>query len=417
VDVVDVANLQRTLAATPVADVTDRANLQAQINQAKVQLATDQLAEANAQEDATVQSGALVAGAKAKLDDADRTLKTEAVGTAAYYQTLLEIRDDKVALAEAEAQSSQLAAAATTNPLDILGEARVVLNGAVAKLAADRRSGASTDTINTDLAAVSDATAQVIKDQVAIANAAQTAAVFPGDPLGTAQANLVNAQRSLAADLVGTQQYYQDLATLKQAQYALAQATVQAQFVQSELGIDLTNPVAVAQAQATEAANALKAAQAAGAPSSVTGPLQVTADQAAANAQKTAFEQQLSDAQINFQLGRTSGAAYLNYLESQHDLLSNIKDKTRQQIDELNDVDQAILAANNQLEGQFNIGNISVPTVFQVRSAVANGGIGSTDNSVTTVTINISGADSGQITQITQALNTNPKAVVQTRKV
>lgn len=86
------------------------------------------------------------------------------------------------------------------------------------------------------------------------------------------------------------------------------------------------------------------------------------------------FQQRLSDAQTNYELGRSSFGAYMKYLDSEHDRLTKIKHKNRQQQDELNDIDRAIKGLNDQMQGQFNLGDIKLPTVYQARRAAGGDG-------------------------------------------
>jgi hypothetical protein len=128
-----------------------------------------------------------------------------------------------------------------------------------------------------------------------------------------------------------------------------------------------------------------------GALSDVTNKDQVTLRQAQSDAEKQAFSQQFSDAQTNYQLQRLSLGAYLSYLNSQHDYLTHVQHKSRQQIDELNQVDQALQSLAQQMQGQFNLGAIRMPSVYEVRRAVASGAY---SNAITNnVTIQIAGTD------------------------
>lgn len=209
-----------------------------------------------------------------------------------------------------------------------------------------------------------------------LANAKLEAGVFPGSALEAASAKLKEAKNTIALDEKGTQQYYTDLAALHQAQIDLANAQIDASDVARQLTIDITNPVLVAQDAVAKAQDKLKSDLKNKAPKDVIRSDTLAVDQAQNAAQKAAFEQQLQDAQTNYELGRTSFSAYLSYLESQHNALVAVKSRTRQQTDELNEVDSAIHSLLSNMAGsQFNLGDIKTPTVYQARRLAALNGI------------------------------------------
>jgi len=188
-----------------------------------------------------------------------------------------------------------------------------------------------------------------------------------GGQLAQARVTLLNAAEALRATHKGTTAYYQALASYYQAQQGLQDAIVNAGKVAAQAHSDLTNPVAQAKIDlqtAIRKQNADKRAH--------RGPDVIAQDyvdtQNARNALEAAsFQQRLSDVQTADQLGRISHQAYLKYLQHEHDRLSAIAHRTRQQQDELNQVDQLIQQANQQLQGQFNLGDIKLPTVYEVR--------------------------------------------------
>jgi hypothetical protein len=69
-------------------------------------------------------------------------------------------------------------------------------------------------------------------------------------------------------------------------------------------------------------------------------------------------------------LGDVSHAAYIRYLQREHDRLSAIKNRTRQQTEQLQEIDLAMKAATETMQGQFNLGDIKVPTPYEARRAV-----------------------------------------------
>ena len=222
-------------------------------------------------------------------------------------------------------------------------------------------------------------------DQIEEARLASLA--IPGDPLSAAATSLRVAQYKMS-EPKNAVEYWTALKSLHDAQYAYAQAQLVATNDADLLGIDLTDPLATAKEKVREASRVLSLDRGRGALADVTNKDELALKQAKNSAEKTAFEQQFSDQQTNYNLQRESLSAYLSYLRSQHDYLTNVHNKTRQQVDELNQVDQALKSLGDSLQGQFNLGQIKVPTPYEARRIEAGGG-----QSTTNVQITISGAD------------------------
>lgn len=213
---------------------------------------------------------------------------------------------------------------------------------------------------------------------------------IPGDPLSAAATNLAVARYKMS-EPKNAEQYWQAVKALHQAQYDYAKAQLAAADDANLLAIDMTDPVAMAREKVTAAAAQLAMDRNRGALYDVTNKDQVALRQAQNDAEKQAFSQQFSDAQTNYQLQRISLGAYLSYLNSQHDYLTSVQHKSRQQIDELNQVDQALQSLAQQMQGQFNLGAITMPSVYEVRRAVVSGAY---SNAITNnVTIQIAGTD------------------------
>ena len=195
------------------------------------------------------------------------------------------------------------------------------------------------------------------------------ASVAVGDNVAAAQVALRNAEDERDSTLKGTDAYYAALAKVAQARKSVADALLERHRIAGLLSIDLTDPVAQAQAEVRAAREALAAAK---------GPddkakAQLDLRNAQNSAEAAAFSQRLSDIQTADELGRISHQAYLQYLQNEHNRLSAIAHRTRQQQDELDQVDKLIKAANDSLSGQFNLGDIKLPTVYQVRRAIQAG--------------------------------------------
>lgn len=195
------------------------------------------------------------------------------------------------------------------------------------------------------------------------------ASVAVGDNVAAAQVALRNAEDERDSTLRGTDAYYAALTKVAQARKSVADALLERHRIAGLLSIDLTDPVAQAQAEVRAAREALAAAK---------GPddkakAQLDLRNAQNSAEAAAFSQRLSDIQTADELGRISHQAYLQYLQNEHNRLSAIAHRTRQQQDELDQVDKLIKAANDSLSGQFNLGDIKLPTVYQVRRAIQAG--------------------------------------------
>jgi hypothetical protein len=236
------------------------------------------------------------------------------------------------------------------------------------------------------------------------------AAATPADSqLGAARNAVADAAEQLGLYEKGSIEYNRALATYNKAQVDLAATLRQHNGELRTLGIDITDPVA-------QAAEALRAAQEA-VRDAKSPDAKVAAQnderRAQANLEAAAFQQRMSDVQIADQLGRISHAQYLQYLQSEHDRLSSINDRTRQQQDQLDQVDLALKAAADELSGQFNIGDIKIPTVYEVRRSIAAQNMGSgggvVDNSQTTLQIN--GADFGRVVEYINSVLGGPAQV------
>lgn len=236
-----------------------------------------------------------------------------------------------------------------------------------------------------DQAAKAGPTAQAIEE------ARIASQVTPADPLSQANVSLRLAQYKLktAPDPVA---YYTALKDLHQAQYDLAKVELDQANASDISGIDITDPVAQARQKVRAAQRQLSFDQSRGASSAVTQVDANSLRQASSDAQKASFDQQFGDYQTNYDLNRISLTSYLSYLNSQHDYLSSVGNKTRQQVDELNQVDRALKGLSDQLQGQFNLGDIKVPTPYEVRRALTAGSAANS-GSTSYVTITVNGAD------------------------
>jgi hypothetical protein len=252
--------------------------------------------------------------------------------------------------------------------------------------------------------------------QIAAAKAIAEAARRGGDIL-QAQAQLQSAKADLAAAEKGTVAYYQALAGVYEAQQALA-AAIRAYKVNQFLARnDTTDPVIQARAQLIAARKQLAADQARGAGADLILQDKLDVRTEEANVQAAKFQQWFSDLQTAENLERITHAAYIRHLENRRNRLQAIKHRTRQEQEELDQVEGALKEAQRALSGQFNIGDIKIPTPYEVRRYIEQTSQNAKDAAVqrstadlaanasqggnTTVNrITIDGADTAQIERI-----------------
>jgi hypothetical protein len=236
--------------------------------------------------------------------------------------------------------------------------------------------------------AVTDAEYQLAQAHVQVGEAAAQAGTYPGSQISQAAAQINVARQQLQAAVAGTAEYYNALGQLHQAQIAYGNAVLADQANVELLGGDITDPVFRARATLDAARRQLGADRRRGAPSDVLHSDELAVKQDAAAAEQAAFQQRMNDAEVAHNLGQMSDAAYMRFLEGQLAYLEKIKHRTRQQTEELQSVEQALKDANQQLSGQFNIGEIMAPTVYAARALAAGRQQGVTTTQHVEITIN-----------------------------
>lgn len=260
------------------------------------------------------------------------------------------------------------AARAKIDPRNSAALARAAVQDAGRRLSFARQQG-DQKSIDDALVALAEARQQERSVLLGTRAAKRLSGAQIGDSVAAAQVALKNAEDERRQALKGSEAYYAALVKVAQARKGVTDALLERRRVADLLNIDLTDPVAQAQAELRAAREALAKSQ--GKDDRQKAQLDVRNAQNAAEA--AAFNQRLSDAQTADELGRISHQAYLQYLRNEHDRLSSIANRTRQQQDQLDQIDKLIKAANESLSGQFNLGNIKVPTVYQVRRAIQAG--------------------------------------------
>jgi hypothetical protein len=235
---------------------------------------------------------------------------------------------------------------------------------------------------------------------------ASATAARRGGGIADARAAIAGAAASLHAAARGTAEWYQALASYYQGQQSMRDAVLAYRNNLALLRGDSTDPVEQARDAMRAATRKLRQDRRRGAGKDVRAEDRV-AEQDSRNAlERAKFDQRFSDMQTNEDLGRISFAKYMDYLDHEHDRLTRIKHRTRQQQDELDQVDKAMKDALNSMDSQFNLGDINTRgLVYQVRRFKAEAGAqapsaaaGNTTHQ--TVSISINGADTAKVKTI-----------------
>lgn len=410
-------------------DATGRAKLQRQIVEAQQKLDADNVNVANAQRSASVASYDTMGQARVAVQNARASLSTTRRNTQEYYDAQKALQDALFQQAQADVANQNSILEASVRPGDALAAAK-------AKAQEAHNTASLYDVGTPERRDADTAAAQADYDahqaQIAQDIAQRNAGVFAGDGLGQARVDVANAKETLDGAAKDSQAFFEAQKAYMDSLYALAQAEVDAAANARNLTIDLTDPVQTAQADLQTARAKLEAAQQANAPTSVTDPLRAAVEQSQSAADQAAFQQQLSDTQTAEKLGRISHAAYLSYLQSQHDRLTQqvgamktTDNGYRQAVDQLNNIDELIQEAKQSLNQQFNLNNVQLPTAYEVRRAV---GVDAqqirsqvVDYSSTNGTVIINGADFQQVKDyINSTLGTtavNVSSVTSSRRI
>jgi hypothetical protein len=337
------------------------------------------------------------AAVKAQADDINKydksgKLTSRAAGeNAAVISTRQKLRDDTRSRNDARAL-------AKINPQDDIALAERAVRADQSAVDGDYK---NTEKFYTDSQKLAQDRQALNQLRIAKANALLDSNTRQGDPLASASSALQQAKNTLSGDEVKNAKYYQDLAAVHAAELAYAQAVEDHARVVAELAGDTTDPVEQARIDLQTATRKLNDDK-----KNKTGDLaqdQLNKETAAQALQKAQFEQNLSNQQTAYQLHEESADQYLSFLKSQDSSirkqLAGMKkgqEGYQQLVDELNTIDTAIQGMNDQLEGQFNLGSIKLPTVYEVRRAEAQGATAASSsvaNAVTTNNITINGAD------------------------
>jgi len=372
-------------------------DLVTQLNAAERKQINDQLDTAAAFTIAAVDPRDSIGVLFAQLAASNAKLQSDRPGTKAYADDYLKSVQLVQQIIQGQIGLANDVAVSRIDPRNNIALDQQAVTNDKTRLANDKP---GTDQYALDLAKLRNDRQKEAEDLLAQAQAERTASARPGNSLAAAQAAIANARENIDLDLKGSTKYWQDMATLQAAKMELANQELEHANTLAQLSSDTTDPVAQALLAVKAAQNKLAADQA-----NKTGDLdqdRLNIENAQQAAQKAAFDQQLQAQQTAYGLHEESGAQYLAFLNSQdaslRKQLSGMKkgqEGYQQLVDELNTVDQAIQDANQQLQGQFNLGDIKLPTVYDVRRQVAANQAGQAVDAsqVHNVNVTINGAD------------------------
>jgi hypothetical protein len=306
----------------------------------------------------------------------------------------------------AEIEAARLAAMAAGRN-DQLAQARAAVQVAQAnvnKIANDPKQG--TDSVAYwnavgQLNQAEERVRQIISDRgVAIA---QLAAARTGGGIANAQGAIAAARAALSRTAAGTVERTQAMIQLVNAQNQMDQAMFAYQRNLDLLHGDNTDPVEQGADALRDIRRRLADARRRGAKDDI-AELEVQERKQIGDNQITALNQRLKLAEHNKNMGRLSHQAYLSMIQAEMNRLKITGLKTEQQREAYRDLESRQKALADELQGQFNLGDIRLPTVYQARRAALGGGYqmpgGNRNVSTQTNNIQIDGADIATIKRI-----------------
>lgn len=301
------------------------------------------------------------------VKSAQEDVALELEGTSAYWEAIRELREAQQSQAELEAEMASAQRRANIDPRATVDNAKADLADARDELALAHPGDPEYYELQREVAEAELDVAEARRER---ASAARQANVFPGASLAKAEADLADAKAELDAAKPNEQGYYEALAEYRQAQWDLSEAAAERSAERRKLGLDITDDVVMAREELAQARERLQRLRAAGAPQELLDEQRNAVRDSEAQAEQAAFQQRMRDARVAEELGRMSHQAYISFLNSEAERLRSIADRTRQQQEMLDEVDQALQQAGSQMEDQFNLGDIDIPTPFEVRRAM-----------------------------------------------
>lgn len=329
------------------------------------------------------QAGQINVGSVREADVVGKTRKAEEEAQRAVNQarrlgaddgTIAELEDalERARNARIEAydkQADQILLASKA-PKDEIGRVQAGVEIAVRNLQRARNAGADAGTIaelEAELRVAQEARDDAVRESQFAMNLAR---IDPRNSLARAQ-EVTRQARARLAELQrqgATGKALADaMAALNEATIAEAEAALASRAVRRRGNIDVTDPVAEARAARQDAEDALATSKATNAPADTIRQNELDLKNAQAAEEQAAFQQRLDQVQTNERLGRISHSAYIAYLQGEKERLEAIATRTVQQQEQLDQIDGLLQEAANAAAGQFNIGDIKLPTIYEAR--------------------------------------------------
>lgn len=237
-----------------------------------------------------------------------------------------------------------------------------------------------------------------------------------------ARGEVEKARQTLNRLVRGTPEWWAQLAQLNQTKQALSEAEIMNAATTRKMGVDMTNQVQMARETLREALDRLRNAKSAEARKDAT----LGVRQAQSGLEQSQFQQWLGDLQTDERLGRIGHQAYLQHLQARRDRLAAEQalakatdNGFRQRKEQIDQIDLILKETKDALsQGQWNIGDVKVPTIYEVRRAIAekggrdNTGAGVVNNNNQSVTVN--GADFARVVEYINGILGQPATRIRT---
>lgn len=195
-----------------------------------------------------------------------------------------------------------------------------------------------------------------------------------GGEIAPAKARLLNAKEDLREAKKGSVEYYQALAEVYEAQREYAEAIADYQSTARRLAFDVTDPLLNAREDVKSARATLRRLKRSGAGRDAIAQAELELREAENAFEQTKFDEEMKNIDTKRELGRISEAQYYNYLLGEKERLESIKQRTYQQQEQLDEVDKALKDFRDQNNNQWNLGDIDLPTPYEMRRFMASQG-------------------------------------------
>jgi hypothetical protein len=238
------------------------------------------------------------------------------------------------------------------------------------------------------------------------ANAAiQVLAAKTGGALAGADAALRIASNNLR-NAKGPEERSRALAEYYGALHQRNQALLDMARDEDLLSGDITDPVEQGRDAIRDTQRRLAEAQGRGAQDDITR-LQAQLRQQQASQWQTEAQQELEGYRTKHELGHITHSAYMGYLKAEHGRLAAMRNRSFAQTQFMYQLEREMQGLAKGLAGQWNLGDIKIPTIYQARRAAAGGGTYGMPNTSPVnqnISIKVDGTDTATVTQVLTSL-------------